>query len=339
MLVRIQLLAASVSLSVLVAAAAAGCSAPIVGTDAGADAPSVDTPSPFDVPSVLDAPAPGDVAVGDDAMLDAAVDAPPVPCRERPWGEPVELGYLNGGNSADARLTDDELHLVMNRDLGSLEWTRATTGAMFASPRALGELDPPGAGTQVYAPSLSRDGFTIYVAADTGTGDLDLYVATRTDVDGVFGTLDPVTVVNGTGTHEVGGFPAPDGIYYWAGPAVGGYDIYFAPDVAGVLGTPMRVAALSATAASEESPVLTADGLTVYFASDRTDPGFEGFMDIYVATRDALGDAFSGPRRVPELSGPTFDRPTWISADECRMYLDRHATGGNYSIYYAERLP
>ena len=45
------------------------------------------------------------------------------------------------------------------------------------------------------------------------------------------------------------------------------------------------------------------------------------------------------PRRVAELSGTAYDRPTWISADECRMYLDRHTATGVYEIYLAERLP
>jgi len=56
-------------------------------------------------------------------------------------------------------------------------------------------------------------------------------------------------------------------------------------------------------------PVVTPDERTIYFST--------GGGNIWVARRDAIADPFSNFERVAELHGA----PTWISADECEIYL------------------
>jgi hypothetical protein len=51
-----------------------------------------------------------------------------------------------------------------------------------------------------------------------------------------------------------------------------------------------------ATAADEGWPALTADGLTVFWSSTRTDGGAKGGWDIWTARRTSLTAPFSSPR-------------------------------------------
>jgi hypothetical protein len=84
------------------------------------------------------------------------------------------------------------------------------------------------------------------------------------------------------------------------------------------------------TTSDEERPSLTRDGLTLFFSSDR--PGGEGNRDIWMATRDAVGDPFDGPINVSELNSPGTEQGPEISSDGLRLYFDDFGR-----IYVAER--
>ena len=71
-------------------------------------------------------------------------------------------------------------------------------------------------------------------------------------------------------------------------------------------GSPSRVATAS-TDGYETSPVVTADGLTLYWASDR--PGGLGDLDVWLATRASRSAAWGTPHDVRALSSQAKDLP------------------------------
>jgi hypothetical protein len=77
---------------------------------------------------------------------------------------------------------------------------------------------------------------------------------------------------------------------------------------------------------------LSADGLSLYFASTRT-----GDADLYVARRAALDADFGAPEALPpSLNTPFEERMPWLSADETVLYFTS-TRSGQYELYVATR--
>ena len=85
---------------------------------------------------------------------------------------------------------------------------------------------------------------------------------------------------------------------------------------------------------NQESPILTADQLTIYFSAARV--GTLGKLDIWTASRANKDASFGAVQHLPELSSPADDYPTWLSDDGCRMIIQSYATGDS-ELSYAER--
>jgi len=81
---------------------------------------------------------------------------------------------------------------------------------------------------------------------------------------------------------------------------------------------------------SEGAPSISADGLSLYFASDR--PGGQGNYDIWVAKRASPGDAWSEPVNLgPAVNTPDSEAFQSVSADGLELYFTRGGhRGGNY---------
>jgi hypothetical protein len=112
----------------------------------------------------------------------------------------------------------------------------------------------------------------------------------------------------------------------------GGNDVYVA-DFAIHVASNVRNLATINTADDENGPVVTADGLTLYFSSNRAgasppDPrqGQGGFIwnDIWVARRSSTTAAFGPSEPVAELNAPILhDDPVWVSSDGCTLFFRR----------------
>lgn len=86
---------------------------------------------------------------------------------------------------------------------------------------------------------------------------------------------------------------------------------------------------------SDLYPILSPDGLTLYFASDRGDPGN---VHVWSATRSSRSVPFSNPTKVPNVNSDKTDSPSGISRDGCRLYLDSTRTGSSrQDIWVATR--
>jgi hypothetical protein len=82
--------------------------------------------------------------------------------------------------------------------------------------------------------------------------------------------------------------------------------------------------------------ILSADLLTVYLGSNR--PGSFGY-DIWRSQRSRVADRFPPPTLVTELQASGNQYPTWLSPDNCRLYIDTDAAGAGDDIFVAERQP
>jgi hypothetical protein len=113
-------------------------------------------------------------------------------------------------------------------------------------------------------------------------------------------------------------------------------DIWYAAreDVAAPFREPAPATNLN-TEYRETGIALTADGLTLYFSSDR--PGGAGGLDIYVARRARREDEFGEPERVAHLSSEQDDLISAVDVTSRVAYLARRPLDGAYALYRAER--
>jgi WD40-like Beta Propeller Repeat len=284
---------------------------------------------------------------GSGGSPDAAAVAPACD-PSKPFGTPSAAEVFNSAGSDDGlSLSADGLTAYVSRSSDAslqnfdlFQLTKASTDQSFGPATALGG----GINTadQERAPQISRDGLKLYyfsnhVAASAG----DLLLATRASTTALFGAGAVLGALD-TAANESSPFLASaDRVLYFASDRAGGpgaTDIYRVPLVGatGSPGTPSLVSEIN-SAAAENRPVLSDDGLTLYF--DRSGTSAD---DIWVATRSTPTGVFSGIHGVTELNGPGIDFPLWLSADGCTLYFssDRESGKGGHTgwdIFQATR--
>jgi hypothetical protein len=93
--------------------------------------------------------------------------------------------------------------------------------------------------------------------------------------------------------------------------------------------TPIHLDRPINTAGFEGKPALSADGLELYFASDRPGAlGGPGDQDIYVTRRSSVNSAWGAPQRVPPpVSSAFFDITPTISIDGLALYFGSNRPG------------
>ena len=90
---------------------------------------------------------------------------------------------------------------------------------------------------------------------------------------------------------------------------------------------PQNMGANLNTASDETGPVISPDGLSLYFSSNR--PGGRGGTDVYVSQRAALGSAWGMPQNVgATINSSANDNITGISLDGLSMLINSSRPGG-----------
>ncbi len=307
----------------------------------GACSSSESTPSP-NPQSEVDAGEGGvvDEDSGNNVPVDAGPDrvVPTLPKCDvaKPFGAPAplpELGDVVGGS-----LTDDELTIVYVNDsvsdpgtLALFQARRATVGGSFGSITELSTVHS--AGFRDNTPRISADGTKLYFSSNRpggggSAGSTHIWAATRASVTAAFGSasLLAIPAVSGAGAGEEFVLEEPffsrDGKEFWfdrvtAGPVT--QALWVAPVSGTSIGTPTQSPV--SIGGFEGTPVLSADGLTLYFTSSTAFSGAQGALDIWKATRAATTGGFGSPSNVGELNSASNDRLNHISIDGCRAYL------------------
>jgi hypothetical protein len=240
--------------------------------------------------------------------------------------QPVDFtGFL--GSRADGRLTADELsiYLTSNSDLDVA--SRGVRTDSFSAPVALSGLNSSSLDSH---PSVTGNGLTIFFDSDRA-GSSHIYSATRASTTSAFNAAQQEVALDAVG---IAGHPyvSPAGtaLYFRAEVDPGDGQIFRASRSGGVVAAPQVMSPFN-TSFDESDPVATADDLTVFFASTRTG-GSEGGRDIWVAQRASTSDPFGAPRNLQELNTFEDERPSFVSADGCRLYFGR-----GEGMYVAER--
>jgi RHS repeat-associated protein len=288
-----------------------------------------------------------------------------------------------GGVSADGRV-DGESKDAAEPDVLAAE--PCDLNAPFEAPVAAftGSMDADGL-------TFSADGRTAYISG-AGPGARDIYVATRTSPEGIFG---PPTLVEPVNTLSIERSPsvAPDGRLYFtkqtnnfeigrAIPAAppftsaqavpeissawqdedpfwwGNNTLYFVSEretagahrdifraawnaTNGTFSGLTMVANVNSTA-EELHPVLSPDGLTLYFGSRRHGIGNDTSGDVWMARRPLPDAEFAAPVNLWGFNNSGIDFPVTVSADGCTLYFASTEETGlgasqNFRLYQATR--
>ncbi len=226
--------------------------------------------------------------------------------------------------------------------LSGLDSPPAKADFIFGTPQNLGPgVNSPSAD---YGISFSADSLELYFSSTRpggfggGAMGTDLWVSTRASIDDPWGppvNLGPA--VNGT-TDEISPSISPDGLilYFsdeWGGPArpggVGGYDIWMARRASrsAPWGTAVNVGAPIDTPANDITPMLSADGLTLIFASDRA--GGQGNYDVWMSTRTTVQDEWGGPVNLGGVvNSASGDLEPSLSPDKRAVVFASQRAGG-----------
>jgi hypothetical protein len=267
--------------------------------------------------------------------------APAEPMAEIPW--------VTGGVVASATLTQDEkvLYYIGNVDPVSSKATgkpfdmytatRSNPSTPFESFQRVEKLSA--ASDDELSVSVTGDGKRLYFARSAGSGSRMAYaeVSSTGIGDEVFLNFH---AADAAVFRDTSPYVRADGtLLYFAsiGPGTKAYDIVKVKlpfdSASGVVPIPELN-----SGDAEGSPVASADEKHIYFTSNRG-----GSDDVWTASRSNPADPFAKPEREASLSSPEEDYPTWLSADECVMYLTRTVTlDGSpkaYRIYVAKRPP
>ena len=272
---------------------------------------------------------------GDDAQgTDVAIDAAGTCDAQAPFGTPRLIDELSDSGAQDGtlRLMPDELTGYMwsytGRPDGDLYYV---TRPDLDTPFTMTRVTSVSTGSQELDPTITPDA-TMLVFRRSGPGD-DLFVA-PISAPGVLGTVTALTAVNGASTEAQAFMPlGRNELYFQSTRSMSG-DIYLSLWNGGTnFGTPVVVPGI-ATPSVEGDPVVTSDGLTIYYRSDA--PTTIERFNIYVATRATTADMFGSPQLVPNVNTAADDGPSWISPNGCRLYISSDL-GGTNDIYVSTR--
>lgn len=194
--------------------------------------------------------------------------------------------------------------------------------------------------------SVSPDGLSLYFgsARPEGYGNYDLWVATRASKDDAWGT--PMNLGSTVNSSAEDGDPKIStdelSLYFCSkrSGGQGGLDLWVTtrPGKGDPWGTPVNLGPTINTEYSEDACHISADGLSLFFDSDR--PGGQGNWDIWVATRPTTGDPWNAPANLgTPVNGPYSDGEPSVSADGRMLFLTSNRPGGcgGFDIWMASR--
>jgi hypothetical protein len=215
----------------------------------------------------------------------------------------------------------------------------------FGTPTNLGSV--VNSSVRDFGPTCSANRLSLYFDSDRpgGNGDKDLWVTTRPTTQDPWG--EPVNLgstVNSSYGDYVPSIAADGLSLFFHSRRPGGFgerDIWVTtrPTINDPWGEPVNLGPPVNTSYRESGPCIAADGVTLYFVSDR--PGGYGYGDIWVAIRTTKDDDWDEPINLgPTINTSISDLAISISADDLMLFLGSSRSGGAGSndIWMSSRL-
>jgi Tol biopolymer transport system component len=196
----------------------------------------------------------------------------------------------------------------------------------FEAPERL--ADPNFAGNDLWSPTLSSDGLSLYFGLTVPGLAEQVAAATRADRASAFGLGQPLAAPVNLG-KEGTPYLSRDGLsLYFYSQRTGGAgnrDLYVATrqTSADAFDDVTPLSSLN-TSGLDYQPWLTPDELTIYFAS-----GSAGSCDIFRATRPSVSATFDPPEAVTELNTSSDEGGITLSANGREAILASNRPGGS----------
>ena len=189
-----------------------------------------------------------------------------------------------------------------------------------------------------YFPSLTADEKTLVFTVYKDDWE-DFYMSQK--VDGIWQKAKPMDDIN-TPLNEGAQSISADGklLVYTGCDRKDGYgkcDLYFSEVRKGRWTKAQNMGKIINSAASEKQPTVSADGRTLYFASDRS--GGQGKSDIWVSYRDKSGK-WSKPENLgTPINTPLEENFPFIHQDGRTLYFasDGHPGMGRYDLFVVRK--
>jgi Tol biopolymer transport system component len=188
-----------------------------------------------------------------------------------------------------------------------------------------------------FAPDVSPDGLILHFASDRpgGYGSYDLWVTSRTMLDDDWGA--PVNMGSNINSSAMDGCPAisDDGLelYFWSNRpgGSGSTDLWKATreTTEDDWSMPVNLGPLLNSVALDFCPHISADGLSLFFASSRSG-GYGGFYgDIWMSRRPTTNDSWRTPVNLgPLINSSASEGGPALSADGSTFYFSSEMPGG-----------
>jgi Tol biopolymer transport system component len=249
------------------------------------------------------------------------------------WGTPVAVPGASSGTleEDDVTLSGDgnEMFFAIEQPAGDKDlytMTRAGASAAWSAPVAL----PFNTTETEETPRLSADGRTLYFGSTRpgGVGSGDIWMVMRSGVGASWGSPQLVPGVNTTG-YEKWFMPCEaNGTYMM----VQNRNVGTSTDVVeGKLGGAATVIDVLSSSAGETGTFLTADCLSIYFASTRGKTN-----DIYWSHRPSLQAPWPAATVVEDFGDGNDESDPWVSADGTMFAFASNKAGTN-DIYLCTR--
>jgi Tol biopolymer transport system component len=259
-------------------------------------------------------------------------------------GKPVNLGpTVNSSfNDISPTLSPDGLTLLFHSNrpggLGMDDlWMcrRVALSEPFSQPVNLG----PAVNSRFNdaCPALSSDGLMLLFHSNrpSGQGKHDLWMCTRTSLSEPFS--EPVNMGPNVNSSFEEFAPALSGdgltLLFWTGAArpggQGGRDLWMCrrSSVSEPFGKPVNLGPTVNSSFEEYTPALSADGLTLLFASNR--PGGLGNRDLWLCARTSLSEPFGEPVNLgPTVNSEFGEHGPSLPADGPTLLFNSNRPGG-----------
>jgi hypothetical protein len=229
-----------------------------------------------------------------------------------PWSAPEEWAISPSGD--DPALSQDMLEMYLNTgSVDLVRTTRASKADVWSASAVVSELDVAAAQA---SPELSYDGLTLYFGSGRvgSLGSKDLWMSTRASLGAPWGVPAEIAELSSTLAEHPGCLSVDQLTIVLDSNRVAGTDddlfIASRTSITAAWGAPTLLASLDVPGFDDESPCLTADGLGLYFDSNRS-----GLATLYFAQRQSSSDDFGTPVviDVMDTGAPQYD--PWVSAD------------------------